>query len=78
MSETPKKKAVKRVNKTPEQLENELKMQNIRKRMDALAELEDKLGCVFVPLIQYTQTGSRTYIAPMDAPAKEVQEEPTK
>ena len=40
-------------------------------RMQALEDLEKKLNCVFVPLVQYTQHGSQTYIAPFDAPVDE-------
>ena len=65
----------KRVNKTKEELhatlDNEAKKQKIRDRMEALKKLEDELGCVFVPLIQYSQSGSQTYIAPFDAPKEE-------
>lgn len=67
--------AKKRVNKTKEELHdvltNDARKQAIKDRMQALHDLEDKLGCVYVPLIQYHQTGSQTYIAVVDAPEKE-------
>ncbi len=82
MSETKK-----RVNKSKEQIVSDLKISNdisnqeakkekIKNRMEALQNLEKELGCVFVPLIQRTNTGSQTYIAPFDAPSEETKEEP--
>jgi len=80
-------KTTKRVNKTKEQIVSDLKIsadistqeakkEQIKTRMEALRKLEEELGCVFVPLIQYTKTGSQTYIAPFDAPEEETKEEP--
>ncbi len=61
------KQKVSEVNKK----EAEARKAKIVERMQALEDLEKELGCVFVPLIQYSQHGSQTYIAPMDAPSEE-------
>ena len=62
------KEVAKAPEKTPEQILQEEKKKLTIERMDALAKLEEKLDCVFVPLIQYSQQGSQTYIAPFDKP----------
>lgn len=53
----------------------EEKKAKIIERMQRLEDLEKELGCVYVPLIQYTQHGSQTYIAPIDAPEPTQEEE---
>ena len=80
MSESKKSgKTTKRVNKTKEAIVDQMKGNDtektkIKNRMEALSQLERDLGCVFVPMIQYTSTGSQTYIRPYDAPSVEVED----
>lgn len=61
----------KKENRTKEEMIRDLQKKKIVNRMNELKKLEDKLGCVFVPMMQYTQTGIQTYIAPLDAPKEE-------